>query len=141
MKKVMIALYILGLLVFASTAIAEQQETMICNLVSVYDGDTFKCNIDGLHPIIGKNISIRLYGADTPEIRGKSEREKALAIDAKHYTLNALSNANIIELRNVSRGKYFRIVAEVYYDGHCLSDGLIDAGLAYKYSGGTKKSW
>ena len=78
---------------------------------------------------------------DTPEIRGKSEREKALAIDAKHYTLNALSNANIIELRNVSRGKYFRIVAEVYYDGHCLSDGLIDAGLAYKYSGGTKKSW
>jgi micrococcal nuclease len=111
------------------------------NLVSVYDGDSFRCNVSGVHPIIGDSMAIRLYGVDTPEIRGKTNYEKKLARKAKAYTFNALSNAKIIELRNIRRGKYFRIVADVYYDNKSLSKGLIDAGLAYKYFGGTKKPW
>ena len=33
--------------------------------ISCYDGDTCRFNIPGVHPIIGKNISVRLDGIDT----------------------------------------------------------------------------
>ena len=38
-------------------------------LVSVYDGDTFKVDLKGIHPLFGDDVSIRLHGVDTPEIR------------------------------------------------------------------------
>ena len=41
-----------------------------------YDGDTITFNLPGLHPIIGEKINIRVNGIDTPEIRGKCEKEK-----------------------------------------------------------------
>lgn len=41
-----------------------------------YDGDTITFNLPGLHPIIGEKISIRGNGIDTPDIRGKFEKEK-----------------------------------------------------------------
>jgi endonuclease YncB( thermonuclease family) len=36
-------------------------------IVSVYDGDTFRVNIKDWPAIIGDNISITIYGIDTPE--------------------------------------------------------------------------
>ena len=75
-------------------------------------------------------------------MRGKCEQEKLLARKAKQYTLMALSNAKTIELRNMQRGKYFRIVAEVYADGQSVGDGLVREGLAVVYDGGKKvKDW
>ena len=41
-------------------------------------------------------------------------------------------------MRNLERGKYFRIVADVYVDGENLADILIDAGMAVRYGGGKK---
>lgn len=41
---------------------------------SIFDGDTFKVHISGLHPIIGQSISIRVNGVDTPEMRGKCDK-------------------------------------------------------------------
>jgi endonuclease YncB( thermonuclease family) len=41
-----------------------------------YDGDTITFNLPNLHPIIGKNIRIRLNGIDTPEIKGICDKEK-----------------------------------------------------------------
>jgi micrococcal nuclease len=39
-------------------------------------------------------------------------------------------------------GKYFRLVADVYYDGKKLADILIKNKLAVEYDGGTKaKDW
>jgi micrococcal nuclease len=53
-----------------------------------------------------------------------------------------LKNAKVIELKNMKRGKYFRIVADVYYDGKNLAEILIKNKLAVKYDGGTKtKDW
>lgn len=40
-------------------------------VISVYDGDTFRVNIKGYPDVIGENIAIRVNGIDTPEIRGK----------------------------------------------------------------------
>jgi len=53
-----------------------------------------------------------------------------------------LTIAKVVELRNLQRGKYFRIVADVYADGINVGDQLINEGLAVPYDGGRKtKDW
>ena len=50
-----------------------------------------------------------------------------------------VQEAKNIELHNIKRGKYFRIVADVIVDGKSVKDELIKSKLAYPYKGGTKK--
>ena len=113
----------------------------VSKVISVYDGDTFRVNIDSLPPIVGKNIPIRVNGVDTPEIRGKCQYEKNLALKARDFVRGKLANAKEIKLTNLQRGKYFRVVANVLVDGVSLEQELLDNELAYEYSGGKKLSW
>jgi len=114
----------------------------VSEVTSIYDGDTFRANISGVHSLIGERIGIRVAGVDTPEMRGKCQKEKDLARKAKQVTVEALRSAKVIELRNTKRGKYFRIVADVYVDNKSLTDILISSGLGVAYDGGTKaKDW
>lgn len=111
-------------------------------VVEVYDGDTFKIDLEGLAPIFGEKLSIRVKGIDTPEMRGTSEEVKALAVQARALTEDTLKGAQRIELRNPERGKYFRIVAEVWVDGKTLAAMLKDKGLAKDYDGeGERPEW
>ena len=103
-----------------------------------YDGDTVTFNLPGLHPIIGEKISIRVNGIDTPEIRGKCEKEKYDAKQAKEMVTDILKDAERINLKNMERGKYFRIAADVIVDGENLADVLVEAGMAVRYDGGKK---
>jgi micrococcal nuclease len=109
--------------------------------VKNYDGDTITVNIPNTHAIIGEEMPIRVLGLDTPEIRGKTTCEKEAAIIARDYVRYriAKSNTGDIELRNISRGKYFRIVAEIWVNGRNLTNALLNMGLAYSYNGGTKE--
>jgi len=133
------------ILVFSLICIATEKDNYgnvtVSEIISIYDGDTFRCNIKNYPPIIGERMSIRINGIDTPEIKGKSEKEKELARKAKQFTVNELRSAKKIELRNMKRGKYFRIVADVYVDGKDLGAMLIQAGLAIPYKNGTKQTW
>ena len=113
----------------------------VSKVISVYDGDTFRVNIDSLPPIVGKNIPVRLEGVDTPEINGKCQYEKDLALEARDFVRSKLSNAVEILLNDLQRGKYFRIVAKVYIDGVSLEEELLQNGLAYQYNGGKKSNW
>ena len=113
----------------------------VSKVISVYDGDTFRVNIASLPPIVGKNIAIRVNGVDTPEIRGKCQYEKNLALEARDFVRGKLANAKEIKLTNLQRGKYFRVVANVVIDGVSLEQELLDNELAYEYSGGKKLSW
>jgi len=126
---------------FSVQAAPEYGTVIVSKVISVYDGDTFRVDIDSLPPIVGKNISIRLNGVDTPEIRGKCKYEKDLAIKARDFVRNKLANAKEIKLNNLQRGKYFRVVANVIVDGVSLEQELLDNELAYKYTGGKKSSW
>ena len=111
-------------------------------IVDVYDGDTFKIDLPHLHPLFGKEIAIRLFGVDTPEMKGTSDKVKALAKEAQQLTEKALTEANIIELRNPQRGKYFRIISEVWIDGESLANMLKAKGLAKDYDGqGRRPEW
>ena len=129
------------LLSFSSQAGVSYGTFTVSQVISVYDGDTFRVDIDELSPIAGKNIPIRVNGVDTPEIRGECDSEKELAIEARDYVAGLLESADEILLVNIERGKYFRILAVVMIDGVNLTELLIDKGLGYAYTGGTKKSW
>ncbi len=106
--------------------------------VKTIDGDTITVNLNQLHPLIGKNINIRINGIDTPELRGKCFNEKFLALEAKMFVNEKLNTTNRLYLKNVKRGKYFRIVADVVIDEGYLSELLLDNMLAVPYNGGTK---
>ena len=95
-------------------------DVKVSRLLRVIDGDTFSCDIDEHSAIAGKNISIRLRGIDTPELRSKNEEERKSAILEKQRLSDLLTNARVIELRNIDRDKYFRIDADVYIDGEPL---------------------
>jgi endonuclease YncB( thermonuclease family) len=111
-------------------------------VISIYDGDTIRVNINNLPPIIGQNIRIRLSNIDTPEIKGQCSREKKLALIARDRLRQLVNNAHTIEIHNLQRGKYFRIVADLMLDGQNASDILINENLGVPYKGGKKiHSW
>ena len=137
-----ISLYLLVCFLSFNTYAAKQYGSVtVSKVISVYDGDTFRVNIDSLPPIVGKNIPVRLEGVDTPEINGKCQYEKDLALEARDFVRSKLSNAVEILLNDLQRGKYFRIVAKVYIDGVSLEEELLQNGLAYQYNGGKKSNW
>ena len=139
MKKIL--LIVICLVSFNVIEANQSESYTIEKIISVYDGDTFRANIIGLPDIIGKNIAIRILGIDTPEIKGKCEEEKVVAIKARDFARKALFNAKTITLKNLKRDKYFRLLADVYFDDTDLADALLVNNLAVKYSGKKKSSW
>jgi endonuclease YncB( thermonuclease family) len=113
----------------------------VAEVTSIYDGDTFRANIKNYPPIVGERIGIRVNGIDTPEMRGKCEQEKKAAQAAKQFSVDKLRGAKKIELRNMKRDKYFRILADVFIDGENLATLLLKAKLGVEYHGETKQSW
>ena len=102
-----------------------------------YDGDTCTFNIPNVHPLLGDKIGVRLARIDAPEVRTKCDAEKKKGIEARDALVERLRQAQVIDLRGVERGKYFRLVAEVIADGENMSDVLLARGLAWPYDGGT----
>ncbi len=116
--------------------------TYVDEITSIYDGDTFRVNINSYPKIIGQKIAIRVSGVDTPEMKGQCKKEIDLARAAKQFTVNFLREAKVIELRNIQRDKYFRILADVYADNISLSSQLIKNNLGIPYFGEKKtKNW
>ncbi len=138
--KLFLSIFI-ATLTFSTQAAPQYGTVTVSKVISVYDGDTFRVNIASLPPIVGKNIAIRLNGVDTPEIRGKCQYEKNLALEARDFVRGKLANAKEIKLTNLQRGKYFRVVANVLVDGVSLEQELLDNELAYGYDGGKKLDW
>lgn len=93
-------------------------------VVRVCDGDTFVCNIDSYPPLIGKEIRVRLRGIDAPELNSRDPVERQRAWQAKTVLIQLLKNSKDIELRNISRGKYFRIIADVHVDKQPVTNFL-----------------
>lgn len=133
---------LLALLLFPCLATADDYgSARVDEVTSIYDGDTFRANIEGWPATIGERMPVRVHGADTPEMRGECPEEKRLARQAKQFTVAALRGADVIELHHMARRKYFRIEAVVMVDGKDLASALIGAGLARPYDGGKRNSW
>jgi len=126
---------------YAQKSCEHDENNLRCvKYVRNYDADTVTFNIPKVHPLLGKKVNIRVSGVDTPEIRTKNKCEKEKARNAKKLVANLFKHAKRIDLENIKRGKYFRIVADVIIDGKSLTYYLIKNGLAYSYDGGKKKN-
>lgn len=137
-------LSLFALLVLSGTIQASGMDygaVVVDEVTSIYDGDTFRVNINNWPAIVGQRIPVRVKGIDTPELRAKCQKEKELARKAKQLTVQMLRNAKRIELQNIDRGKYFRILADVSIDSRDLGESLVKNGLAVRYDGGAKIDW
>lgn len=106
-----------------------------------YDGDTCYVSAPVLPGKLSK-MSVRVLGIDTPEIKGKCEKEKELALIGRQTANELFRAAKTIEFKDLKWDKYGgRILSNVYLDGLLYSDILIDKGLARPYDGGAKKGW
>jgi endonuclease YncB( thermonuclease family) len=104
-----------------------------------YDGDTIYVAIPGLPDEIA-NMSVRVRGVDTPEMRGQCESEKQLAQMARDYARQRLKAAKSVQFCEPEWGRYGgRVVASVRIDGSPLDLELINQGLARPYDGKTKR--
>lgn len=124
------------------TGAVENGETLRnVSIASVYDGDTFKINLNCSFAVYCEKVPVRVRGVDCPEIKGKTKKEKALAQKAKAFTKEFLSQKPIT-LTDCGRDKYFRLLCSVTdAGGRDLAEELIRRGLGYAYNGGKKKDW
>ena len=84
-------------------------------------------------------FSVRLNGIDTPEMKGKNEEEKRIAVKARDALAEIILNKPLT-LKNVTTEKYGRLLADVHHNNIHLNKWMIEQRYAVEYDGGTKKS-
>jgi endonuclease YncB( thermonuclease family) len=107
-------------------------------VVDVYDGDTLFIDIPGIPPVFGKRIGVRILGIDTAEMRSKDPCEKERALQAKGVVKALIKKAQRVDIVQVQRDKYFRILGQVTADGRSIGEELIAKKLAFPYFGDAK---
>lgn len=138
-RKLLTYCFILLLICFltkwAEASDPNYPDIVATDFVRNYDADTITVNICDWPDIIGQKISVRVNGIDTPEMRGGTDYSKALAKEARDFVTSMLKCSQKIVLKNPQRGKYFRIVADVEFDGVDLGKLLVSMGYAKVYDG------
>lgn len=99
----------------------------------VVDGDTIDVTID-----LGFNIwvkeRLRLYGLNTPETRTKDLEEKERGLKAKKYVEHQVnSNGGQIQVLSLGKGKYGRVLAEIWVGKNNINELLIANNHAEVY--------
>jgi len=130
----------LGIFLYPELILAESSTSYFnVKYINNYDGDSITFDIPDTPAIVGKNMVIRLLEIDTPELRkSKCEQERKIALLAKNKVHSLLKDAKVINLHRTGRGKYFRILADIEFDGKDLATILLEEKLAVPYSGGTR---
>lgn len=132
MKRFLLTLCLLCLPVFA-------QDFNNVKFIKNHDGDTFTFDLGTNLPELFREMPLRLYGIDTPEIVTKNNNEKIKAVQARDFAKKELMLAKQINLVNCGKDKYFRINCRINYDGKDLTTELLNHNLGYPYFGGTKQ--
>ena len=111
-----------------------------CTIDRVVDGDTVDVTIDLGFKIFHK-ARVRMYGIDTPESRTRDLDEKARGILSKSFLQDALvqSNKIIIKTQKDAKGKFGRILGELYVNDININQLMVDKYLAVAYTGQSKK--
>ena len=99
--------------------------------VGVYDGDTVTLDIDLGFNHSMNNQKIRLFGINTPEVRG-IEREAGLVSKQRVKELILSKNVTLISHKDKT-GKYGRWLGTIIVDGINVNQLLLDEGLAKPY--------
>lgn len=142
MKKLLLTLLFVPLVVFAQ----KEKSGVIYDavLTRVVDGDTVAFQANWLPDPLKKELSVRVFGVDTPE---KGHRAKCPSEDARGQAATAFTKAqiNAAQKRQIilmDWDKYGgRVLGDVLLDGKSLRQMLITNGFAREYYGEAKTSW
>lgn len=106
----------------------------------VVDGDTVDVDIDLGFSVVLKKQRVRLYEIDTPESRTRDLEEKKFGLASKKYLKNKLENATNIYLTSHDKGKFGRILGELFIDDNekSVNMQLVDNHHAVYYYGQNK---
>jgi len=143
MKKIII----LVMLTLTSVAFAQKQKQMNIYdfpITRVIDGDTVAFQANFLPPPLKQELSIRVFGVDTPEKghRAQCPSEDQRGQAATTFTKNAISKAQKRQVAIADWDKYGgRVLGDIILDGQSLRTMLIQNGFAREYYGETKQSW
>ena len=107
-----------------------------CTLVKVVDGDTIDIDLDLGFDVWLRNQRVRLYGIDTPESRTRNKAEKVLGLAAKEFLAEQCRNT--FTIASMGRGKFGRILGEVFVDGKNINLQMTKDGYAVAYYGQNK---
>ena len=109
-------------------------------VTKVVDGDTVDVDIDLGFAVVLKKQRVRLYEIDTPESRTRDLEEKKFGLAAKKYLKNKLENATNIYLTSHDKGKFGRILGELFIDDNekSVNMQLVDNHHAVYYYGQNK---
>jgi micrococcal nuclease len=141
MKKLLLLLAFLPLF---SLAADKQGVTYDVVITRVIDGDTVAFQATWLPDPLKKELSIRVYGVDTPEksFRAKCPQEDQRGQAATQFTKNAISKSLKRQVVLMDWDKYGgRVLGDVILDGVSLRQMLIQNGYAREYYGEAKQSW
>ena len=144
MKK----LLIVAILALTSVAsFAQKEKPMVIYdfpLTRVIDGDTVAFQASFLPPPLKQELSIRVFGVDTPEKGHRamcpSEAQRGEAATA--FTKAQINAAQKRQVALMDWDKYGgRVLGDVLLDGKSLRAMLIQNGFAREYYGEAKQSW
>jgi endonuclease YncB( thermonuclease family) len=145
MKTIIYSL--LAVLLLTPVAYAQKQKHGVlynATITRVIDGDTVAFQANWLPDPLKKELSIRVYGVDTPEKghRAKCAEEDARGKAASEFTKQAIASAQQRQVYLISWDKYGgRVLGDVVLDGKSLRMMLIERGFAREYYGEAKVSW
>jgi len=143
MKKLITIL----LLAISTVSVAQKQKPMNIYdfpITRVIDGDTVAFNAPFLPAPLKQELSIRVYGVDTPEKghRAQCPSEDQRGQAATAFTKNAITKAQKRQVAIIDWDKYGgRVLGDILLDGQSLRTMLIQNGFAREYYGEAKTSW
>ena len=110
----------------------------------IIDGDTVVIQAPYLPKPLKPELSVRVYGVDTPEkgFRAKCPEEDARGHAATDFTTAAIKAATKFQVSLLEWDKYGgRVLGDIILDGKSLRKMLIDQDMAREYFGDAKKPW
>ena len=112
-------------------------------ITDVYDGDTVTADIDLGFNTWRRGERLRLFGIDTPELKGP---DRALGLAARDALRSRILGKRVIictikddNSSAEQREKYGRYLAKIYVDDESINDWLVREGFARSYSGGARQ--
>lgn len=142
MKKFLLILALLPFFAFAQKEKAGVTYEVV--LTRVVDGDTVAFQANWLPDPLKKELSIRVFGVDTPEksFRAKCPSEAARGEAATTFTKQLINASTKRQIILMDWDKYGgRVLGDVILDGKSLRQQLIANGFAREYYGEAKTSW
>ena len=144
MKIIMSTIIMLGAMLGAAVAKTPEGVTYDTSIIRVSDGDTIVIAAPYLPAPLKPQLSVRIYGVDTPEkgFRAQCPAEAAQGEKASAWTKDLVKSGKRFQVILYKWDKFGgRVLGDILVDGKSVRAGLIAAGLAREYYGDKKESW